>query len=90
MRDPRYTDQFRGVVDDVQHSPVADTDAPLIFVALKLLASYGPRSVSKKFQLADYPGQNVIRQCFEFPPRGRLYLNGVTIHAAGRVSQGPL
>jgi hypothetical protein len=90
MRDPRHTDQFRRVVNNVQHSPVADARAPLIFVTFEFPASSRPWSVSERFQLADDTGQNVIRQCFEFPPSGRLYLDGVTIHAAGRVSPGLL
>jgi hypothetical protein len=90
MRDSGHADQLRRVVDNIQHSPVTDTHAPLIFVSLQLFASHGPGRVSERFQLTDYTGQNVIRQRFEFPPRGRLYLDGVTIHAAGRVSRGPL
>src|ERR1017187_3158027 len=77
--DPRHTDEFCRVVDDVYHAPVTHPDAPLIFVALQLFASCWPWGVAQRFDLADGTGQHVIRQRFEFLPRGRLYLDGVII-----------
>jgi hypothetical protein len=85
MRDPRYAHQLGRIVDDVQHAPVTDADAPLILVAFQLLASCGPWMLAQKFQFADDARKHVIRQGFEFLPRGRFYLDGIIIHAADRV-----
>jgi hypothetical protein len=41
MGDPRHTDKFRRVVDDVDHPPIAHADAPLIFVALEFFHPAG-------------------------------------------------
>ena len=90
MPDPSDAHALGGIVDNIDHAPIAHPKAPLIFVALEFLASCRPWSVPERFQLAHYTGQNVIGQRFEFPPRGGLYLDGVTIHVAGRVSRGPL
>jgi hypothetical protein len=37
--DPGYADQFGRIVDDVHDAPVADTDAPLVFIAFEFLAA---------------------------------------------------
>jgi hypothetical protein len=47
MSNPRYADQLRRVVDDVHDTPVTGADAPMIFIALQLLASSGPWSVAQ-------------------------------------------
>ena len=54
MGDPRHADQFRVVVDNIQHPPVTDAHAPLIFIAFELLASCWSWGVGERFQLADY------------------------------------
>jgi len=38
VRDPGQADEFFRVVDDVHDTPVAYSDAPLVFVALQFLA----------------------------------------------------
>ena len=39
MCDARDADQFDGVIDEIDHAPVADSNAALIFETLQLLAS---------------------------------------------------
>jgi hypothetical protein len=57
---------------------------------LSFLQSCRPGSVAQSFELSDYASQNVIRQRFEFFPRGRLYLDGIAIHANDRAIRSPL
>lgn len=90
MRNPSYADAFRRIIDYVHHTPIANSDAPLIFVVFKLLAAGRPGIMGQGFQLANRSRQNVVRQRFEFFPRGRLYVDSVIIHAAGRVLGGLL
>src|SRR6478609_1685397 len=42
MRNPRNGDEFRHVIDDVEHAPVTGADAPLILVSFQLFASSRP------------------------------------------------
>jgi hypothetical protein len=84
---PPYAHDSRCIVNDVHDAPVTDADALLILVALELFASYGPGSFSQCFEFTDNAGQQIIRQRFEFPPCGGLYVNGVTTHGDARASR---
>jgi hypothetical protein len=53
-------------VDDVQHAPVTDPNAPLIFEALELLAACGPRIIGKRQNFAIYPFEHCIVSTPEF------------------------
>ena len=90
VRNSRDADELRRVVDDVHHAPVTDPDAPMIFVALQFLASRGPRYMAQRTDFLDDARQHVVRQRFEFLPRGRLHFNGILTHAADRALRGPL
>ena len=61
VRDPRDRDEFRRVVDDVQHAPVTDPDAPLVLVAFQLFASCGPWCVAQRVYFFQDTSQHVIR-----------------------------
>jgi hypothetical protein len=63
MCNPRHAHDFRCVVDDVHHAPVANADAPMVLVALQFFASRGPWSAAQSFGLADDADQYVIRLC---------------------------
>ena len=39
MGDASYTHQFAGIIDEVNHTPIPDAYAPMVFVALQFLAS---------------------------------------------------
>ena len=88
--DARDADELRSVVDDVHHAPVTGPNTPLVFVAFQFLASGGPRRVAQRLEFLDDAGQHVIRQRFQFLPRGRLYLKGIITHESDRVLRGPL
>ena len=46
-------DELRRVVDDVHHSPVANPEALLIFVAFQLFASLGPWCIAQRLDLPE-------------------------------------
>ena len=77
------------VVDNVNHAPVTDPDAPLIFAALQFFASGGSWRIAQCLQFSNDARQQFIRQRFKFLLRRRLYLNGILTHAADRVLRGP-
>jgi hypothetical protein len=60
MRDPRHANEFFRVVDDVQHAPITDPNAPLVFVAFQFSASRGPRCTDQRIDLADGAGKDII------------------------------
>jgi hypothetical protein len=53
-------------VDDVQHAPVANPNAPLIFEALELFAACWPRIIGKRQNFAVYPFERCIVKRIEF------------------------
>ena len=82
VRDPRHTDQFRRVVDDVQHAPVTDPDAPLVLVPFQLLASCGPGIVGQRANSVSSSASNSF--CADFLiSREHLTTRGAALQAAG-------
>ena len=88
MCNPSDSDEFRGVLDDVQHAPVTDPDAPLILLAFQFLASCGPGIVGQRQYLLVHAGEHCIVERIQFLSRRLLDLERVLIHAGGYVSGG--
>ncbi len=65
-------DDFRRVVDDVQHAPVTDPDAPLVLVAFQLFTSCDPGVVGQRQNFPVYPGEQRIVERIQFLLRRRL------------------
>src|SRR5579872_2894239 len=69
VRNSRHAHDSRHIADDVDHTPITYTDAPVIFVALQFLHPAGLGLSLRQFNSSDNPNPGVIRQRFEFLPR---------------------
>ena len=80
MRDPGDTYEFRRVIDDLQHAPVTDSNAPLILVAFQLFAACRPRIVGQRQNLHVYTREQRIVERIQFLLRRLLNLERVFNH----------
>ena len=81
-------DEFRRFVDEVQHAPVPDSDAPLVLVAFQLFASCGPGIFGQRQNFPVYPGEQRIIERIQLPLRRLLDFERVLNHAGGCASGG--
>ena len=88
MGHARDADPLSGIVDDVDHAPVSNPDAPLIFIALKLLASRRSGIIGQPENFAVNAGEHQIIKGAELLLCGKLDFDGVASHATGGASNG--
>jgi hypothetical protein len=77
MSDPGNAYERAGIVNGVDHSPIAHTDAPLVSVSPELLASCGPGILSKSQNPAVNSAKQRIVQRIEFLLSRRFHFKGV-------------
>ena len=66
MRDPCHSDEFRHVIDDVEHAPVTGADAPLVLVAFQLFASSRSGIFSQRQKFPVYLDEQLVIELIEF------------------------
>ncbi len=75
MRDAGNQNLSVGIVDNVQHSVVADTHPPLVVETDKLARTRGPRVITQAVNCCVNSLPNIRRECLEVACRGGSDLN---------------
>ena len=81
VSDAGYVHQLRGVVDDVDDAPIADSNAPLVFVPLELPAACGPRIFGESHNLPVDSAKHSVIEGIQFFLGGVLDLKRILSHA---------
>jgi hypothetical protein len=86
MCNPRHSDEFRRVIDDVEQAPVTGADALLILVAFQLFASSRSGIFGQRQKFPVYLDEQLVIELIEFLLRRLLDFERVLNHAVGCVS----
>jgi len=71
------------VVYRIDHTVIADTNPPEIFLSMKFDVTDGPRIFCQGFNLRQNSASDVARQSLQFLARGTSEADGIISHSAG-------